>query len=193
MKTIEISAQKRENFGKKYSKPARREGNIPCNIYGVTENVNIAVSEKELNKIIYTPESFIVIFNIEGGAQEEVVIREVQFHPVTEQILHVDFFRVINGKPVEIDIPIEVVGTSDGVKQGGKLMVSKRKLRVSAMKENLTDTLAVDITNVALGGSVFVKNLNYENITIITPANTAVLAVKMTRAARGAAAAAATK
>ena len=190
MKTIELKVQKREDFGKKFAKRFRREGLVPCNLYGGSDNCNYLVDEKELRKVIYTPNAYIINFEIDGK-MEPVVIREVQFHPVSDKILHADFLRVLPGKPVTIDIPIKIVGVSEGVKQGGKLMVSKRKLRVSALVENLPDELDVDITNVPLGGSIFVRDLGYENITIITAPVTAVCAVKMTRAARGAAAAAA--
>ncbi len=190
MKSIELNVQSRTEFGKKFAKRFRREGLVPCNVYGGADNLNFLVSEKELSKIIYTPDSFIINFNLDGKI-EAVVMREVQFHPVTDKILHADFYRVIEGKPVTIDIPVRIVGVSEGVKQGGKLMVSKRKLRVSGDVNNLPDVLDVDITNVPLGGSVFVRDLSYENLTMITPDVTAVCAVKMTRAARGAAAAAA--
>ena len=192
MKIIEIKALSRENFGKKFARGSRREGLVPCNIYGGDGNVNISVSEKELRKIIYTPDAYIIHFDIEGTI-EKVVLREVQFHPVIDTVLHADFYRVIDGKPVAIDIPVRTFGISEGIKQGGKLMLSKRKLRVSADIENLPDVLDVDISNIPLGGSIFVKDLSFENLTIVTPANTAVCAIKMTRAARGAAAAAAGK
>ncbi len=187
MKTIEIQAQKRDSFGKKSAKNFRREGLVPCNIYGGGENLNIAASEKELGKIIYTPEAYIIKFIIDGKT-ETVVMREIQFQPVTDRVQHIDFFRVIEGKPVAIDVPVRTVGVSEGVKVGGKLFLAKRKLRISATMENLPDILDVDVTNVPLGGSVFVSDLNYENVTILTPASTAICAVKMTRAARGAAA-----
>ena len=118
-------------------------------------------------------------------------MREVQFHPVREEILHIDFYRVQEGKPVAISIPVRLTGNSEGVKQGGKLILSKRKVRISATMENLPDEIVVDVTTLGLGKSIFVGDLQYDNITLLTPASTAVCAVKMTRAARGAAAAAA--
>lgn len=186
MKTITFKAQKRDSFGKKGSKALRREGLVPCVIYGSGETLHFYVSEKELGKIIYTPESYIIEFDIEGHT-EYAVMRETQFHPVSDELLHIDFYRVVEHKPVSIDVPIRIVGTSEGVKLGGKLMVAKRKLRISAEKQYLPDVLDVDITNVPLGGSVFVGDLSYDHISILTPATTAICAVKMTRAARGAA------
>lgn len=187
MKTIEIKALKRDAFGKKGTKTFRKDGLVPCVIYGGGETVHFCVCEKEIGKVIYTPESFIINFDIDGH-KEVAVMREVQYHPVGDNILHIDFYRVNPSKPVAIDVPVKIVGVSEGVKQGGKLMLSKRKLRISALVSNLPDEIDVDITNVPLGGSVFVGDLSFENITILTPASTAVCAVRMTRAARGAAA-----
>ena len=115
-------------------------------------------------------------------------MREVQFHPVREQILHIDFYRVQAGKPVAIDVPVRLTGNSEGVKAGGKLVLSKRKIRVSGMIENLPDELVIDITSLGVGKSIFVGDLQYENLTMLTPATTAVCAVRVTRASRGAAA-----
>ncbi|MFI3261715.1 MAG: 50S ribosomal protein L25/general stress protein Ctc [Rikenellaceae bacterium] len=192
MKTIEIKGIARENFGTKESKTFRRNGQVPCVIYGGGENVHFAIEAGDLRKLIYTDSSYIINFDIDGK-QEVAVMREVQFHPVKEEVLHIDFFRVIPGKPVTIDIPVVLTGNSEGVKQGGKLMLSKRKLRVTGQIENLTDTLTVDITKLQLGKSIFVSDVNFEGLEINTPATTAICAVKMTRAARGAAAAAAAK
>lgn len=189
MKTIEIKCSPRENFGKKESRHFRREGLVPCVIYGGGDNVHFCVEEAELKPLLYTPNSYIVDLNIDGKV-EKGVMREVQFHPIRETPLHIDFFRVIPGKPLSIDIPVKLTGVSAGVKMGGKMILSKRKLRVSALAEHLPDTLDVDVTNLELGKSIFVGDLKFDNLTILTPATTAVCAVRMTRAARGAAAAA---
>lgn len=191
MKTIEIKGVARADFGKKESRHIRRDGAVPCIIYGGGENIHFTVETTDLKELIYTPNSYIINFNIEGKV-ETVVMREVQFHPVKEEILHIDFFRVIPGKAVAIDIPVKLQGVSEGVKQGGKLALSKRKLRVSGLVENLPDELTIDTSKLELGKSIFVSDLNIEGLTILTPASTAICAVRMTRAARGAAAAAAT-
>lgn len=190
METIQIHGVKRENFGKKGSKDVRRNGLIPAIVYGGSEAaVHFALDEKELKPLLYTPNSYIVELDIDGTKQL-AVLREVQYHPVKDNPIHIDFFRVLPGKPVAIDIPIRIVGNSEGVKLGGKLTVQKRKLRVSGMVEFLPDFLEIDITNLAIGKSIFVGNLKYDNLTLLTPATTSVCAVIMTRAARGAAAAA---
>lgn len=187
MKTIQIAAVKRDVYGKKASKAVRREGMVPCAIYGGEETVHFSVDVKALKPLIYSPNSYIVEFDIEGK-KEIGVMREVQFHPVREQILHIDFYRVQEGKPVAIDVPVHLTGNSEGVKAGGKLVLSKRKIRVSGMLENLPDELVIDITSLGVGKSIFVGDLQYENLTMLTPATTAVCAVRVTRASRGAAA-----
>ena len=180
MKTIQIAAVKRDVYGKKASKAVRREGMVPCAIYGGEETVHFSVEAKALKPLIYSPNSYIVEFDIEGK-KEIGVMRE-------EQILHIDFYRVQEGKPVAIDVPVRLTGNSEGVKAGGKLVLSKRKIRVSGMVENLPDELVIDITTLGVGKSIFVGDLQYENLTMLTPATTAVCAVRVTRASRGAAA-----
>lgn len=190
MQTLEIKATKREAFGKKESKAIRAAGLVPCVLYGEGETIHFSVEEKALKSLIYTPNSFIVEFDFDGK-KEKGVMREVQYHPVKDNVLHIDFYRVIPGKPVAIDIPVKLTGNSEGVKQGGKLILSKRKLRVNGTIENLPDELTVDVTSLGLGKSIFVGDLKYDNLDLLTPATTAVCAVRMTRAARGAADAAA--
>ena len=190
MKSIELKAVAREAYGKKESKKLHREGMVPCAIYGNGETVHFALNVKDVKPLIYSPNSFIVNIDVDGK-KEMGVMREVQFHPVREQILHMDFYRAMPGKEVAIDIPVRLTGNSIGVKLGGKLSLSKRKINVRGKLENLPDELVVDVTDLELGKSVFVGDLSYEGLTLLTPATTAVCAVKMTRAARGAAAAAA--
>ena len=190
MQTIKLNAVKRDTVGKKESKVARREGLVPCAIYGNGDTLHFSIPESELKQIIYTPNSYIIEFDIDGHT-EHGVMREVQYHPVKDNVLHIDFYRVVPGKPVAIDIPVKLTGVAEGVRMGGKLILSKRKLRVSGAIEFLPDELTIDVTSLELGKSVFVGDLKYEHLTILTPATTAICAVKMTRAARGAAAAAA--
>lgn len=190
MKTIQIKGVNRANFGKKGSKDVRREGQIPAVIYGgKDEPVHFSVDVREVKPLIYTPNSYIVEFDIDGK-KETGVMRDVQYHPVKDYPMHIDFFRVIPGKPVSIDIPVRITGNSEGVKAGGKLTVQKRKLRVSGLVENLPDELTVDITNLGIGKSIFVGDMKYDNLTLLNPASTSICAVIITRAARGAAAAA---
>lgn len=189
MKHIEIKATKRNDFGKKACRAVRNESSVPCVVYGGGETVHFAIEKTDLKNLIYTPQSYIVVFDIEGK-KETAVMREVQYHPVTDEPLHIDFFRVIKGQPIAIDLPVKLYGNSEGVKQGGKLALAKRKLRVLALEENLPDSIDIDVTALELGKSVFVSDVNMDKLSILTPATTAICAVRMTRAARGAAAAA---
>ena len=190
MKTIEIKGASRTEFGKKGTNAVRRAGNVPCVVYGGGDTVHFAVPATEFKQLIYTPHSYIIEFDIDGK-KEKAVMREVQFHPVSGDVLHVDFFRVDEKKPVAVDLPVVLTGNSEGVKQGGKLALSKRKLRVSALVKDLPDTVEVDVTELGLGKSIFVGDLHIPGLEILTPATTAICAVRMTRAARGAQAAAA--
>ncbi len=189
MKTLEIKAGKREAFGKKEAKKLHREEMAPATIQGNGQTMHFAVNVKDLKPLIYSPNSYVVHIDIDGH-KETAVMREVQFHPVREQVLHIDFFRAVPGKEVSIDLPVKLVGNSVGVKVGGKLMQGKRKLMVKGMLDQMPDELIVDVTELELGKSIFVGDLKYDGLQILTPATTAVAAVKMTRAARGAAAAA---
>ena len=187
MQTIELNGLLRAASGKQEITALKKEGRIPCVIYGGGKNVHFSLDSKEVRVIIYTPNSYIIHLNIEGKL-ETVVMREVQFHPVYEQILHIDFYRITPGKPVIIDIPVRLTGNSEGVKQGGKLVLMKRKIRISSLIENLPDFIEVDTTPMILGSSFLVKDVKVENFTIITPGSASLCSVNMTRAARGAAA-----
>ena len=180
MKTISVKAVKREEYGKKAAKAVRREGMVPCVLSGHGESVAFSVDPREIKPLIYTPNSYIVEFDFDGK-KEQAVLREAQFHPVREQILHLDFYRIADGKPVSIAIPVRLTGNAEGVKVG-------RKLVVSALVENLPDELVVDVTTLGVGKTIFVGDLKFENLKFVTPATTAVCAVRVTRASRGAAA-----
>ena len=188
MKTISVKAVKRADFGKKAAKAVRREGLVPCVLCGNGETVSFSVDPREIKPLIYTPNSYIVEFDVEGK-KELAVLREAQFHPVREEILHMDFYRIAAGKPVSIAIPVRLTGNAEGVKVGGKLTLSARKLTVSALVENLPDEIVVDVTTLGVGKTIFVGDLQFENLKFVTPATTAVCAVRVTRASRGAEAA----
>ncbi len=185
MKTIQINGTARNDFGKKFAKAARREGQVPCVVYGGGEEVAFTVDAKELKQLIYTPNSYIVEINIDGKV-ETAVMREVQYHPVREQVLHVDFYRVQEGKPVAVTVPVRLIGNAEGVKVGGKLALSARKLVVKGLVSNIPDEIVVDVTPLKVGQTIFVGDLNVENLVFVTPATTAVCAVRVTRASRAA-------
>ena len=182
MQTLKIEATPRADFGKKASRAIRREGQVPCVLYGGGETVSFSVDAKALKPLIYTPNSYIV---------EKAVMREGQFHPVREEILHIDFYRVQEGKPVAISIPVRLTGNAEGVKVGGKLVLSTRKIFVSGPVDKLPDEITVDVTTLGVGKTIFVGDLKSDDLKFLTPATTAVCAVRVTRASRGAAAEAA--
>jgi len=186
MKTIAVKAIERTDFGKKAAKTVRRGGLVPCVLCGNGETVSFSVDPREIKPLIYTPNSYIVELDF-GGKTEKAVLREAQFHPVREEILHLDFYRIVAGKPVSIAIPVRLTGNAEGVKVGGKLTLSARKLTVSALLENLPDEIVVDVTSLGVGKTIFVGDLKFENLRFVTPATTAVCAVRVTRASRGAA------
>ena len=183
MKHIELKGQIREAGNKAAVKAVRRAGQVPCNIYGlVIENILFTVDAQDLKAITHTPNSYIIDLELSNGTKMYAVLHEVQYHPVTDEALHVDFLTVSEEKPVTIEVPVKVVGHSEGVKMGGKLLVSSRKLRVSAMMNNLPDLLEVDSTNLMIGKQIVAGDLNYEGVTIVSPKATIICSVRPTRA-----------
>jgi large subunit ribosomal protein L25 len=184
MKKIKLEGTVRAGLGKKETKKSRNEQQIPCVLYGNgIGNVHFTASLSSIKPIIYTPEAFLIDLTV-SEKNYFAVLREIQFHPLSDEILHIDFFNIDESKPVTIDLPVVVEGNSEGVKQGGKLQVLVRKLKVSALVNDLPERLVVDITDVALGKTIFVKDLSYPNITILTPMSSTVCRIKATRASR---------
>ena len=183
MKHIELKGQIREAGNKAAVKAVRRAGQVPCNIYGLgIENVLFTIDAQDLKTITHTPNSYIIDLELSNGTKMYAVLHEVQYHPVTDEALHVDFLTVNEEKPVTIEVPVKVVGHSEGVKMGGKLLVSSRKLRVSAMMNNLPDLLEVDSTHLMIGKQIVAGDLNYEGVTIVSPKATIICSVRPTRA-----------
>ena len=192
METIKLKGVARTIGNKQSVKQLRLSGMVPCVIYGQNVgNINFSVSENDLKKITHTPKSYIIDIEIDSK-EYTCIFHDIQYHPVTDKALHADFLAISKAKPVVIDIPIKITGNSEGVRQGGKLMVSARKPKVSAPYDKLPDELVIDITTLQLGKSILAGDLSFDGLQIISPKGTIVCAVKMARAALGAAAAAAT-
>ena len=196
MKEIEIKGQKRETTGKKATKEMRKEGLVPCNLYGEKRNdkglpeaLAFAAPFTELRKIVYTPHVYVVVLNIDGQARKAIV-KELQFHPTTDALLHADFYEVNETKDITVGIPVKLNGLAQGVRDGGKLNLSIRKIDVTAPYKNIPETLEIDVTNLGLGKAIKVGELKFEGITLSTPAQVVVCSVKETRASKAAAAAA---
>ena len=197
MKQISISGTVRTDLGKKATKEIRNNGNVPCVIFGEKKDengnpiaVHVSVSEKEINKLIYTPHIYLIDINIDG-TDHKAILKEVQFHPVKDNVLHVDFYEVHAEKPIVMGVPVQATGLAAGVRAGGRLMMMVRKLKVRAMYDQIPEKLTVDVTNLNLGKTIKAGDLHFEGLEMVTPKEVIVCAVKMTRAAMGAAAAAA--
>ncbi len=195
MKEISVNGKKRTETGKKATKQLRKEGLVPCNLYGEkrTENgapeaLSFVVSASELRKVVYTPHIYVVKLNIEGE-EHTAVLKELQFHPVTDALLHVDFYEVNEEKPITIGIPVKLNGLAQGVRDGGRINLSIRKINVRAPYKAIPEQLNIDITNLRLGKSIKVGELSFEGLEIATPAEVIVCSVKTTRASKSAAAA----
>lgn len=192
MEIFELAGSVRTDLGKKANKALRANGEVPCVIYGAGENVNFYVTEKDLMKLLYTPKVYLVNITIDGKSYK-TAMREIQFHPVSDKVLHIDFYQVSEEKPVVMEVPVKLVGFAAGVKLGGKLIQVMRKLKVRAIPANLPDELVVDVTPLELGKSMKVKELGFEGFEIVNSPEVVVANVKITRDARAAAAAAAKK
>jgi large subunit ribosomal protein L25 len=190
MKTFELNGTSRPDFGKKASKAVRKEGKVPCILYGGGQNVNFSVDEKDVRGLIYTPEIFVVEITIDGKKYKGI-LKELQFHPVKDNVLHIDFYEVAEAKPILIEVPVRLNGLAEGVKAGGKLSQELRKLKVKAIYTDVPEVLNVDVTNLGLGKTMQVGTLSFPKLEIITNKQAIVCAVKLTRVARGLAAAAA--
>ena len=197
MKEINVTGQKRTDLGKKASKTLRKEGLIPCNLYGekkgengAPEALSFAVPFAELRKIIYTPHVYVINLIIDGESHT-AIMKEIQFHPTTDAPLHVDFYEVNDQKPITIGIPVKLTGLAQGVRDGGRINLSIRKINVTAPYKSIPEHLDIDVTNLQLGKSIKVGELSFEGLTLSTPADVVVCSVKATRASRSAAAAAA--
>ncbi len=189
MKTYELKGEIRDDFGKKAARSYRSEGLIPCVVYGGhgEENVNFVVKSSDVRNLVYTPEVFLVNLDL-GSKKMMATLKDLQFHPVKDTILHIDFLHVFDSVPVVIEIPVRLQGLAAGVKAGGKLSLDLRKLKVKGLAANLPEVLTINVEALELGKSIQVGELDFENLELLTPKNAVVCRVQLTRAARGAAA-----
>lgn len=187
MKEIEVKGQKRTETGKKAAKAMRKENLIPCNLYGEAKNadgapeaLSIACPMSELRKIVYTPHIYVIKLVIDGE-EHTAILKEMQFHPVTDALLHVDFYEVNDQKPITIGIPVKLNGLAQGVRDGGRMNLSIRKINVTAPYQAIPEHLDIDVTNLAIGKSIKVGELNYEGLEMATGKNVVVCSIKATR------------
>jgi len=186
MKSVSISGSLRENVGKKDAKAQRNMGMIPCVIYGGKDQKMFVVDERQFKDLIYTPEVKYAEVNIDGDVRK-AIIQETQFHAITDRLLHVDFLEVVDGKPITIDLPLKVTGTSPGVLKGGQLKKRVRKLKVRGLLENVPEEITADISNLDINDMTKVSDIHIENLDIVDNPNKVILQVVPTRGSAAAA------
>ena len=210
MKTFQLEGSPREIAGKKATKAIRKQGMIPAVLYGqapvelpykaalnqgekiveIGNNkglivTNFIVTAENMRNLIYTPHIYLVALNLEGGRKTKAIIKELQFHPVTDALLHIDFLEVFDGKPIVMEVPVVLEGHAEGVKAGGKMNLEMRKLRVKALYDKVPEKLTVNVENLGLGRAIQVGDLYFDGLELINAKNAVVCSVKLTRAARG--------
>lgn len=195
MKEIDVTGKKRDILGKKSAKHLRKEGLIPCNLYGEAKDENGAPKAlaftcpmNELRKIVYTPHIYVINLHIDGEAHT-AILKELQFHPVTDALLHVDFYEVNDQKPITIGIPVKLTGLAQGVRDGGRMNLSIRKINVTAKYQEIPEHLDIDVTSLKIGKSIKVGDLHFEGLEMATGKEVVVCSIKATRKSAAAAAA----
>ena len=180
MKSITIKGSKRESVGKVATKALRNAGMVPCVIYGGNEPVHFSAEEKAFKKLVYTPDVFTASLDVDGQ-KTTAILQDIQFHPVSDRILHVDFYQLFDDKEITMKIPVQLTGTSPGVLNGGSLRFTNRKLRVKALPANLPDFVTADISALKIGSKLVVASLANEGYTFMHPDNTVVVQVRTSR------------
>lgn len=183
MKSITINGSKRESVGKVATKAIRNAGGVPCVLYGGEQPLHFSAKELDFSKLVYTHNAHTVVIALEDGAKIDAVLQDIQFHPVSDKILHVDFYQLYENKEISMNIPVQIEGAAPGVlNSGGVLRLNKRKLRVRALPANLPDFITVDISELEMGNKTTVEELKNDNYSFLHPDNTVVCQVKASRA-----------
>ncbi len=183
MKSITIKGSKRESVGKVATKALRNADKVPCVLYGGDNPLHFSANELDFSKLVYTPNAHTVVLDIDGDQKINAILQDIQFHPVSDKILHVDFYQLSENKEVNMEIPVVIEGSAPGVLlEGGTLEISKRKLKVRALPKNLPDFINVDISSLKLGNKILTADLESEGFSILHPDNTVVCKVRTSRA-----------
>jgi len=180
MKSITLKGSKRESVGKKATQALRNADKVPCVVYGGKEPISFSAETGDFKDLVYTPNAHTVVIDL-GDEKINAIIQDIQFHPVTDRILHVDFYQIFDDKEVTMEIPVHTVGSSRGVRSGGVLRVVNRKLRVKALPANLPDVIEVDITKMRIGHKMYVTDVQTDNYKIMHPENTVICQVRRSR------------
>ncbi|WP_298118253.1 50S ribosomal protein L25/general stress protein Ctc [Flavobacterium sp.] len=186
MKSISIKGSERENVGKKATKAVRDAGMVPCVIYGGSQPVHFQAEAKAFKSLVYTPNAHTVAIDL-GGKKFDAILQDIQFHPVSDAILHIDFFQLSEDKEIIMEVPVKITGTSPGVLLGGVLNLNQRRLKVKALPKNLPDFVEANISELQMGNKLYVTKLPTNNFKLMHPDNTVVCQVKISRAAMKAA------
>ena len=183
MKSITIKGSKRESVGKVATKALRNADKVPCVLYGSENPLHFSANELDFSKLVYTPNAHTVVLDIDGDQKINAILQDIQFHPVSDKILHVDFYQLSEDKEVSMDIPVQIEGSAPGVMlEGGVLVINKRKLKVKALPKNLPDFINVDISELKLGNKISTVDLESEEFNFLHPDNTVVCKVRTSRA-----------
>jgi len=186
MEIVKIEAQTRESFGKKHTKILRKEGLVPAIIYGGENNTTISVTPKSVKSLVYTPDFKLAEIDV-NGETHKCILKDITFHPLSDEIVHIDFLRMIEGKPIKVEIPVDFKGKSPGVKEGGKLIPQMRKVKVKTTPDLLVDRVYVDISELELGNSVRVRDIEFpDGMEVMTTTATPVAIVEVPRALKSA-------
>lgn len=183
MKSITINGSQRESVGKKATKALRNAGQVPCVLYGGDNPVHFSAPELAFSKLVYTPNAHTVVIELENGNTYNAILQDIQFHPVTDNILHIDFYQLFDNKEITMEIPVHFIGNSRGVRNGGVLRKNKRSLRIKALPGNLPDYIEADITELKIGSKLYITALQSEDFKFMHPDNTVVCQVRRSRAA----------
>ena len=182
MKTLAISVKQRENVGKTSTRALRNQGKVPCVLYGGEKQVAFHAHENDFRKLVYTPDVFIVELDIEGS-KVKAIMQDIQFHPVTDKILHIDFLEITDDKAITVSIPVILNGLAIGVRDGGNLMFRRRKIITRGLTANLPNAIEINIEDVKIGQFIYIKDLNVEGCEFLAPDSSVVVGVKMSRGA----------
>ena len=182
MKTLAISVQEREKVGKKNTRALRNQGNVPCVLYGGEKQVTFYAHENDFRKLVYTRDTFVVKLNI-NGKETKAVMQDIQFHPVTDKILHIDFLEVFDDKPVTVSLPVILEGIAKGVKNGGNLLFRRPKIITKGLLSNLPDAIKLNIEDLSIGMFLYIRDINIQGCEFLAPPNSVVVGVKTARTA----------
>ena len=183
MKSITITGSKRESVGKASTKALRNAGKVPCVVYGGDAPIHFSADDLAFKDLVYTPEVHTVVIALDNGTKVECILQDIQFHPVTDKIMHIDFYQIFDNKEVTMEIPVRLTGNSRGVRNGGTLRIVNRKLRVKALPANLPDFIEADITEMRIGHKMYIGAIEQENFKIMHPDNTVICQVRTSRTA----------